>query len=72
MKFNEDVVWNEGEDKVKLVISLFMLGKSKENIYFKLLLFFLRKLINKEFKDFFLKSDNVEEIFNLINEVLGL
>ncbi|MBG0089616.1 PTS sugar transporter subunit IIA [Clostridioides difficile] len=72
LKFNEDVVWNEGEDKVKLTISLLMPGKSKENIHLKLLSSLSRKLINKEFKDSLLKSDNVEEISNLINEALGL
>ena len=72
LKFNEDVVWNEGEDKVKLSISLLMPGKSKEHIHLKLLSSLSRKLINKEFKDSLLKSDNVEERSNLINEALGL
>ncbi|MDU9052471.1 MAG: PTS sugar transporter subunit IIA [Clostridioides difficile] len=53
-------------------MSLLMPGKSKENIHLKLLSSLSRKLINKEFKDSLLKSDNVEEISNLINEALGL
>ncbi|NMS89910.1 PTS sugar transporter subunit IIA [Clostridioides difficile] len=72
LKFANDVVWNEGEDKVKLAISLLMPGKSKENIHLKLLSSLSRKLINKDFKDSLLKSDNVEEISKLISEALGL
>ncbi|WP_334299218.1 hypothetical protein [Clostridioides difficile] len=41
-------------------------------MHLKLLSSLSRKLINKEFKDSLLKSDNVEEISNLIKFIIQI
>ena len=72
LKFNEDVVWNEGEEKVKLAINLLMPGQSEGNTHLKLLSALSRKLIHEDFKSALLNSDDVDEVTNLIDEALGL
>lgn len=72
LKFNEDVVWNEGEEKVKLAINLLMPGQAEGNTHLKLLSALSRKLIHEDFKNSLLNSNDVEEITTLINEALGL
>lgn len=72
LKFNEDVMWNEGEEKVKLAINLLMPGQSEGNTHLKLLSALSRKLIHEDFKNALLNSDDIDEITSLINEALGL
>lgn len=72
LKFNNDVQWNEGEDKVKLAISLLMPEESGGNTHLKLLSALSRKLIHEDFKNALLNSSDVDEVTNLINEALGL
>ncbi|MGL4912964.1 MAG: PTS sugar transporter subunit IIA [Romboutsia sp.] len=72
LKFNEDVNWNEGEEKIKLAINLLMPGQSEGNTHLKLLSALSRKLIHEDFKDALLNSNDVEEVTALINEALGL
>lgn len=72
LKFNEDVVWNEDETKVKLAINLLMPGQSEGNTHLKLLSALSRKLIHEDFKNALLNSNDVEQITSLINEALGL
>lgn len=72
LKFNEDVVWNEDEKKVKLAINLLMPGQSEGNTHLKLLSALSRKLIHEDFKNALLNSNDVEKITSLINEALGL
>lgn len=72
LKFKEDVEWNEGEEKVKLVINLLMPGQSEGNTHLKLLSALSRKLIHEDFKNALLNSDDANEVTSLINEALGL
>lgn len=72
LKFKEDVVWNEEEEKVKLAINLLMPGQSEGNTHLKLLSALSRKLIHEDFKNSLLNSNNIDEITSLINEALGL
>lgn len=72
LKFNKDVVWNEGEEKIKLVISLLMPEQSEENTHLKLLSALSRKLIHEDFKSALLNSNDSDEIASLISEALGL
>lgn len=72
LKFNEDIVWNEGEEKVKLAINLLMPGQSEGNTHLKLLSALSRKLIHEDFKNALLSSNDIDEITSLINEALGL
>lgn len=72
LKFNEDVMWNEGEEKVKLAINLLMPGQSEGNTHLKLLSALSRKLIHEDFKNALLNGDDVDEVTALINEALGI
>lgn len=72
LKFKNDVEWNEGEEKVKLAISLLMPEESGGKTHLKLLSALSRKLIHEDFKNSLLNSKDVDEITNLINEALGV
>lgn len=68
LKFKEPIFWNDGEEKVKLCIILLMPDDSDNN-HLKVLASISRKLINKEFKESLLSSNNTTEIFNIINNI---
>lgn len=70
LKFNKSVKWNDGEEEVKLAISLLVPDELEGNVHLKLLSALSRRLIDTNFKNELLSSHDINEITKLINSAL--
>lgn len=70
VKFKNSINWSEGEEEVKMCLSLLI--PEDKNTHLKLLSKLSRKLINKEFISDLLNNNNVDELFEIINNCLNI
>ncbi|PRY82382.1 PTS sugar transporter subunit IIA [Alkalibacterium olivapovliticus] len=68
VRTNEEFVWTENyEEKVQLVFLIGVPVENENNIHLKFISLLSKKLLDEEFRDSLLSSDDLNEVYDILN-----